>query len=162
MKNLNTTLKIGLVGLLALMVVFGCKKSEVPYSAEQETAQIKQWVQTQVKNKIVVDSTSTGMYYVVNKPGTGAVVTDGDSVTVKYTGMFLNGGVFDSSTSFTFVHKAAGQRMIPGWEEGMELMSTGESAYFLIPSAKAYGTSGYATIPPYTPLLFLIEVISIK
>ena len=75
----------------------------------------------------------------------------------------MDGTVFDSSPSFSYVHKATATRMIQGWEEAVEVMSKGESALFLIPSAKAYGANGiYQFIKPYAPLLFTIEIIDIK
>lgn len=148
--------------VLALVFVSGCKKYEAPYSSEKEASQIKTWVGTMVKNKISVDSTSTGLYYITDKVGTNPLVQAGDTITVQYTGMFLDKTVFDSSANYTYIHKAANQRMIPGWEEGIEHLGKGGSATFLIPSAEAYGSMGYSLIPPYTPLLFIIEVIDIK
>jgi len=62
----------------------------------------------------------------------------------------------------TYIHKT--NRMIQGWEEGIEILSKGGSATFLIPSNKGYGPLGSEdrTIPPYTPLIFIIEVVNIK
>jgi FKBP-type peptidyl-prolyl cis-trans isomerase FkpA len=162
MKKMYLRFNVYAVSVLALLFLFGCKKYDEPYSAAKETDLIKTWVRTQVKNNSIVDSTSTGLYYIFDKAGTGPVVQEGNNVTLKYTGEFLDGSVFDSSESFTYVHKAADQRMIPGFEEGIEKLSKGGSGVFLIPSAQAYGTNGYSSIPPYTPLLFIIEIIDIK
>ena len=111
-----------------------------------------------------VQTTSTGLRYVIETAGTGATVQTGDSVTVKYTAMFLSGSVFDASDSFKYKHKDsnASKRMIAGWEEGLELLSKGSKAVFLIPSSLAYGSTGYLVVPPYTPLLYGIEVVDIK
>lgn len=160
--KLNTRVKICAVALMAVVAVSGCKKAVVNNTPEKEASAMANWLDTMVKNKSNIDTTSTGLFYIVDKAGTGATVKSGDAVTVQYTGKFLDGTVFDSSTSFSYVHKAAGQRMIQGWEEGIEVMKKGESAVFLIPSAKAYGTDGNSVIPPYTPLIFVIEVIDIK
>jgi len=164
MKKLNSWFKVCAVVLFAMVFVFGCKKTEVPNSNSslKEASLINTWVKTMVNTNNIVDSTSTGLHYIISKVGTGAAVTAGNSVTLKYTGKFVDGTVFDSSASFTYVHKATGQRMIPGFEEGIEKLSKGGSGIFLIPSAQAYGTGGYSTIPAYTPLLFTIEVIDIK
>jgi len=162
MKKMIMRFDVYAVILLALVFVSGCKKYEEPYSSEKEASQIKTWVATMAINKISVDSTSTGLYYITDKVGTVPLVQTGDTVTVQYTGMFLDKTVFDSSTSFTYVHKAEKQRMIPGWEEGIEHLGKGGSATFLIPSAEAYGPLGYSVIPPYTPLLFMISVSDIK
>jgi len=162
MKKLNTWLKVGAVVLFAMALVFGCKKIENQNTPENEASLIKSWLETMVKNNNDIDTTSTGLYYIKDKVGTGLTVQEGDTVTVQYRGMFLNGTIFDESSSFTYVQKAEGQRMIQGWEEGIEVLSKGGSAVFLIPSAKAYGPYGYVTIPPYSPLLFIIEIIEIK
>jgi len=164
MKKMNTWLKVGAVVLFAMVTVFGCRKIENSYTPENEALQIKNWLDTQVKNNVNIDTTATGLYYIVNKVGSGATVRAGDEVTVQYTGTFINGTVFDASPSegLTYFHKADESRMIPGWEEGIEVLSKGGSAVLLVPSAKAYGNSGRGPIPPYTPLLFTIEVIDIK
>ena len=164
MKKLNTYFKVCAVVLFSMVIVFGCKKTDVTNSntAETEATQMKDWLDANVKSNKNIDTTSTGLYYVVNKVGSGLKVQTGDSLTVKYTGTFMDGTVFDSSPSFSYVHKANGQRMIQGWEEGIEVLSKGESALFMIPSAKAYGDYGYAIIPPFSALLFTIEVIDIK
>ncbi len=162
MEKLKGILNLGMVVLFTLIIVSGCKKDELTYTPEKEAAQMKTWLDAMVKNNVNIDTTSTGLYYIVDTPGSGPKVQEGDTVTVQYTGMFLDGTIFDSSSSFTYVHKAADQRMIQGWEEGIEVMNKGELAVFLVPSAKAYGNYGYSIIPPYTPLLFTISVVDIK
>ncbi len=162
MNKLQSRIKIGVVILLALFVVFGCKKSEELYSPVKEALMIRAWVDDMVKNKYVVDSTATGVYYVIEKVGTGSNVQAGNNITVAYTGKFLDGTAFDASSSYAYIHKASNQRMIPGWEEGIEKLSRGGIGVFLIPSAQAYGPNGYLVVPPYTPLFFRIEIISIQ
>ena len=113
---------------------------------------------------VAYDSTATKIFYILDKTnaGPGAKVATGNTVTVKYTGAFMDGTIFDSSNSFTFVHKGASSRMIPGWEESIQLLNEGAKGTFLIPSSLAYGTTGYGSIPPYSPLFFTIEVVVIK
>ncbi len=162
MKKLNSWFKVCAVVLFAFVLVSGCKKHEEVYSPEKETTLINTWVKTMMNTNNIIDSTSTGLHYIITKVGTGATVTAGNTVTLKYTGKFVDGTVFDSSASFSYVHKASDQRMISGFEEGIEKLSMGGSGIFLIPSAQAYGTGGYSTIPPYTPLVFNIEITDIK
>jgi len=162
MKNWIPCFKVCAIVMFALVFIFGCKKTEVTYSAETEASQIKNWLDSNVKSNKNIDTTSTGLFFIVGKKGAGPTVVAGDTVTVKYSGMFLSGTVFDSSNSFTYVHKAANSRMIQGWEEAIEVMNKGEIADFLVPSAKAYGVNGYSSIPPFTPLLFTMEIVEIK
>jgi FKBP-type peptidyl-prolyl cis-trans isomerase FkpA len=163
MNCLGKFLKIGFFVLIALTLVFGCKKIEnTSNSSVQETLLIRAWVDATKKNSYAVDSTTTGMYYVIEKVGTGAVAQAGNSVTIAYTGKFLDGTTFDASSSYTYVHKGASSRMIPGWEDAIEKLSKGGKGVFLIPSAQAYGPNGYMVVPPYTPLLFGIEILEIQ
>ena len=173
MKKLIKNFKVYVFLLNAATVVTACLKTQdqnVTNTPEKEASMIANWLATMVTNKKNIDTTSTGLYYIVQKVGTGATVHAGDSVTVIYTGMFLDGQVFDASSlhstagTYKYVHKDTdpNKRMIKGWEEGIEVLSKGSSAAFLIPSAKAYGASGNSVIPPYTPLIFVIEVVNIK
>jgi len=162
MKKLNTCLTVGVIVLFAMVIVSGCRKIETNYSPEKEASLIHDWLDRQVKNNSNIDTTYTGLFYIVDKVGTGRKVLAGDELTVQYTGMFLNGTIFDADPSFTYIHKLVDQPMIQGWVEGIEVLSKGGSALFLIPSEKAYGVYGWGTIPPFTPLLFKITVIDIK
>jgi len=168
MKKMNVISKLSIFIIFVVVAVSSCKKVENPYSAytsEHETAQIKEWKAKMKAGNLAYDSTATKIYYIIDKTkvGTGPNVKTGNTVTVKYTGTFMDGSIFDSSDSYTYVHKpTTGSRMIPGWEEGIELLNKGAKATFLVPSALAYGPSGYYTIPPYSPLFFIIEVVDIK
>ena len=173
MKKLNAILKVCAFILLALAVIPACKKIEDPYASytpEREAGMISDWLAQMVTNKQNIDTTSTGLYYIVEKVGSGVTVQTGDSVTVKYTGMFLDGEVFDASylhaadSTFTYMHRDPdpNKRLIQGWEEGVDIMNKGEEAAFLIPSAKAYGKTGSGSIPPNTPLLFVIKIVNIN
>jgi len=54
------------------------------------------------------------------------------------------------------------KRVIPGWEEGLQLLSKGSKAIFILPSKLAYGKQGMEVIKPYTPLEFEVEVVDVK
>ncbi len=171
MKKLNTILKFS-VFLLLIGIVGSCiKDKEDPYAAytpEREASLIKTWLDAMVAKKLNIDTTSTGLFFIPDtvKVGSGPKVKAGNTVTVKYTGIFLDGVIFDASAyhgdgTMTYVHKT--DRLIQGWEEAIEVLSKGQSAAFLIPSAKGYGATGSKpTIPPYSPLIFIIEVLDIK
>lgn len=114
-----------------------------------------------------------GLYVIVNKKGTGAQVAVGREVTISYTGRLLDGTMFDSSNEadcavsglqchepLTYV---VGQMsLIPGWDEGVMGQSEGTKLQLIIPSAMAYGSQGAPTIPPYSPLVFDLEILSVK
>lgn len=109
--------------------------------------------------------TASGLYYVVEKEGSGTKAKAGDSVKVHYKGMFTDGRIFDESygrgepLSFTL---GIGQ-VIPGWDEGIALMSPGAKYKLIIPSKLGYGEHGAGgVIPPNTTLIFETELISAR
>jgi FKBP-type peptidyl-prolyl cis-trans isomerase len=127
-----------------------------------EDSLIKDYVD---KNQIKVKPTTSGLYFVKNVSGKGKMVKNGSKIKVHYTGKLLDGTVFDSSVERGEpIDLTAGAGMvIPGWEEALLLMRTGDKAIVLIPSSLAYGSrgAGYA-IPPYTPIVFDMEIISVE
>lgn len=104
-----------------------------------------------------------GIYYRVLQEGTGAKPTRESQVEVVYEGKLEDGTVFDATSrhgkpSDTF---GVGQ-VIPGWQKALTAMSVGSKWEVYIPSDQAYGAQGTGGIPPYSPLIFTIELISIK
>ena len=127
----------------------------------EEVESIKKYV---ADNKIKVEPTPEGIYIVTTKKGTGAQPQPMQTVTVHYTGKLLDGTVFDSSVKrgepFSFMLGA--RQVIPGWEVAVSKMHVGEKATVLIPSDFAYGERGNYAIPPFSPLVFDIEVLSVS
>jgi FKBP-type peptidyl-prolyl cis-trans isomerase len=96
--------------------------------------------------------------------GTGATAVAGDTVTVHYTGAFLNGSVFDSSVGgapFTFPLGASPLAVIRGFDQGVTGMRVGGRRLVVIPSDLAYGSTGSGSIPPNTPIQFQIDLLGI-
>ena len=116
------------------------------------------------KNKIEVEPTASGLYYVVTEPGNGEKPEVGKPVTMHYTGKLLNGTVFDSSVEgdqpFQFI-LGVGQ-VIPGWDEGVQLMTKGEKGLLYIPYYLAYGERDMGDIPPFSNLIFEVELIDFE
>ena len=127
----------------------------------EEAESIKKYV---ADNKINVKPTPEGIYIMTTKKGTGAQPQPMQTVTVHYTGKLLDGTVFDSSVKrgepFSFMLGA--RQVIPGWEVAVSRMHVGEKVTVLIPSDFAYGERGNYAIPPFSPLVFDIELLSVK
>lgn len=98
------------------------------------------------------------------KEGTGEPVKSGNTVEVNYLGTFLDGKKFDSSydRNQTFSFNVGAGEVIAGWDQGLVGMKTGGKRKLLIPSDLAYGPNGSGPIPPNTPLIFEVELVSIK
>ncbi|MGB0428477.1 MAG: peptidylprolyl isomerase [Flavobacteriales bacterium] len=107
----------------------------------------------------------SGLIKVIETEGTGKTAKVGDTVSVHYTGRLESGDVFDSSVkrNEAFEFKIGENRVIPGWEIGLNGMNIGEKAKLIIPFYLAYGEGGYPpVIPPKATLEFDIELLDIK
>ena len=108
-----------------------------------------------------INKTHTGLYYVISKPGAGKQPLAGTKVTVKYRGYLMNGKVFESNQDgYTFT--LGSKEVIAGWNEGIKLMREGGRFKFIIPPYLAYGGSGADIIPPFTTIIFDIDLISVE
>jgi peptidylprolyl isomerase len=109
--------------------------------------------------------TASGLYYVVEKEGTGAQAVPGKTVSVHYTGTLADGKKFDSSYDrnqpISFV---LGQgQVIKGWDEGIALMKVGSKLKLIIPYNLAYGEQGFPpVIPSKATLIFDTELVDVK
>lgn len=122
----------------------------------------KRFLEENKKNEGVKE-TASGLQYVVEKEGTGAKPGPEDEVTVHYTGKLLDGTVFDSSVNRGEPATFPLNRVIPGWTEGVQLMSEGAKYTFFIPSDLAYGAQGIPNaIPPHSTLIFEVELIKVN
>lgn len=130
------------------------------------------------ENNITVKPTDNGLYVIVKKRGTGAKVATGKEISVNYTGRLLDGTIFDSSVEsdarsgeiynpqrkyepMTYV--VGSYKLIEGWEQGVMGQPEGTVLQLVIPSALAYGPrQKSAIILPYSPLVFDIEIVTVK
>ena len=117
------------------------------------------------ENKITTKPTATGLYYIEKVKGTGPQIHNGSKVQVHYTGTLLNGKKFDSSRDRggkpLDVEVGKGV-VIKGWEEALPMMAKGGKATLIVPSSIGYGEQEMGNIPPYSTLVFDIEVVEVK
>jgi peptidylprolyl isomerase len=108
-------------------------------------------------------TTPSGLKYTLTEIGKGKKVNAGDKVSVHYTGKLTDGKKFDSSKDRNqpFSFKVGGGQVIPGWDEGLALLSVGDKAIFTIPAALGYGDRDLGSIPPNSTLIFDIEVLDV-
>lgn len=108
-------------------------------------------------------TTESGLKYIVLQQGTGNKPAATSNVKVHYTGMLLEGKVFDSSVQRGEPIDFGLNQVIKGWTEGVQLMQEGSKYKFYIPSQLAYGERGAGgVIPPNTDLIFEVELIKIN
>lgn len=136
-------------------------KKNYPAETEKAASELNAYLE---KNGVVAQPTSTGLYYVKTQDGTGEKPSKGSTVKAHYTGYLLDGIVFDTSIErgepIEFV-LGVGQ-VIPGWDEGIAMMSKGEKAVLYIPYYLAYGDRDLGVIPPFSNLVFEVELIDFK
>ena len=129
---------------------------------QQESAKITGYLQ---KNGITVQPTASGLYYIETEAGTGTQAAAGKEVNVHYTLYNIDGkklqSSLDSGQPFKFT---LGQgQVIQGWDEGIALMKAGGKATLVLPSSLAYGaTQRGEDIPPYSPLVFEVQLIEVS
>ncbi len=111
-----------------------------------------------------VTETESGLQYRVIEEGDGPRPSGPESqVTVHYTGTLIDGETFDSSHDRGEPATFALNQVIPGWTEGLQLMSEGSTYEFFIPADLAYGEEGRpGPIGPNSTLIFEVELISIE
>ena len=109
-----------------------------------------------------VTQTKSGLQYEVLTEGTGKSPKATDTVRCHYEGRLLDGTVFDSSYKRGEPADFGLNQVIPGWTEGVQLMKEGSKFRFHIPYLLAYGERGAgAQIPPYSTLIFDVELIKV-
>lgn len=108
-----------------------------------------------------------GFYMLTLKKGNDRKITIGDHIWINYEGKFLNGKFFDGTyrshepVDFIFGTEFM---LISGLEKALHYMSEGEKAMIILPSDLAFGETGdgFGIIPPYTSLIYTLEVVRIK
>lgn len=126
----------------------------------KETVVAKMWD----IDSTLIKTTPSGLKYVIIEAGEGDFIAKEKQVTVHYSGFLSNGTRFDSSIErdepFTFV--AGVGQVIPGWDEGIQLLKKGCKARLIIPPAIGYGDRDLGKIPPNSTLIFDVQVVDVK
>lgn len=147
--------------------------SEEEKAKNAEGGKIAKYIES---NKLKTQKTASGLQYVFETEGKGPVARPGDTVEVNYTGRFLNGKVFDTSIKeiaqkeghymeqrpYEPIKLPVGQgNVISGWDEALTTFPEGSKLKMVLPSKLAYGERGSMGIPPYTPLVFEIDILDV-
>ena len=129
--------------------------------AAAETAKAAVFVDQALKEAGAV-KTASGMIFVEQKKGTGAVPKATDTVKVHYKGTLVDGKTFDSSYDRGEPAQFPLNGVIPCWTEGVQKMAVGGKAKLVCPPAIAYGERGSPpVIPPSATLVFEVELLEV-
>lgn len=132
--------------------------------AEEKTLKEGQAFLAANKVKPGVVTTDSGLQYFVIKSGTGKTPAVTDVVQVHYHGMLIDGKVVDSSIDRMKPAEFPVNKVIPAWTEALLKMKVGDKWRLYVPARLAYGPQGTedGKIPPFSALLFDIELLEIK
>lgn len=135
-------------------------KKEMQYGANRKAGET--FLAENAKKEGVV-TTPSGLQYKVITAGTGAVPQKDQTVAVKYEGKLIDGTVFDSSYKRQDpITKFRCDQVIKGWTEALTMMPVGSTWELYIPYNLAYGDRDAGKIPPYSCLIFKVELINIE
>jgi len=129
----------------------------------KNTQEGKEYMETNGKREGVF-TTESGLQYEVITEGKGPKPTADDVVKCHYHGTLIDGTVFDSSVDRGEPAEIPLNAVIPGWTEGIQLMSVGSKYRFVIPGDLAYGEygmGGRGPIGPNQTLIFEVELLDI-
>jgi FKBP-type peptidyl-prolyl cis-trans isomerase len=114
------------------------------------------------KQQAGVEVLPSGLQYKKLKDSTGKKPTATDTVVVHYRSSLVDGTEFASSYKQKTPVTVSLQRVIPGWKEGLQLMSEGSKWQLFIPSELAYGARGSTGIGPNSALIFEVELLQVS
>ena len=145
----------------ALEIVQDAFENAMTRQAEELRVKEEMFLAANAANPGVI-TTESGLQYLVLEEGDGPKPNANDTVKVHYEGALTDGSVFDSSYSQGQPEEISLDMVIPGWAEGIQLMSVGSKYRIFIPSYMAYGERGAGQIiPPYSTLIFTIDLLEI-
>jgi len=154
-----------LIVAAAVLALAGCQqKAKVaePGAPAQQSEVSKTFMDKKAKEAGVTVLPSGLAYKVVRSgPETGLKPGPKDEVKVHYEGKLEDGTVFDSSYERGAPAAMPLDRLIPAWQEALQLMRPGDEWLLYVPSNLGYGEEGAGQIPPGAPLIFRIELIDV-
>ena len=101
---------------------------------------------------------SSGIFYLIDTPGSGGSPSPAAQVTVRYKGYYLDDIVFDQTQGTETIKFNLGQ-LIEGWQIAIPLLQKGGKGFFLIPSGLAYGPNPPFGVRENAPMAFEIELV---
>ena len=144
-----------LIFLIFLITITGCKKIQTDFT-ETDRKIIQDYITSHGLTN--VQSTASGMYYVIEKPGTTTHPNVYSTVTVTYTGRLANDTIFDTTVGGSPATFAL-SGVIQGWQIGIPLIGRGGKCKLMIPSSLGYGGVAQYGIPKNSVLVFDISLL---
>ncbi len=147
-------------------VISKADKEKTTAAAESRFKEVEAAVTKTAKDyaagTLTLDKRPSGLKVLVVDPGKGDKIKVGENIHTNYYGCLTDGKLFDTSfqRGQTLDFAAGVGQMIPGFDEGVQLLGHGGKAYFFLPPTLAYGEQGAGdAVPPNAELIFYVEVL---
>ena len=144
--------------LFAAIMIFAACEKETDYAAVDDAAILEYLADS----NLTATKTASGLYYIIEEPGTGELPLETSMVHVYYKGYLLDGTVFEQTKDNVFAKfylDESGLRK--GFKEGVMLFRKGGRGKLFIPSDLAYGSTALTKVPAHSVLIFDIELLDI-
>ena len=154
-------MKSTLLALVSLLFVSCLSDSNLEMPSVDYTVQNEKEIKDYIaKNNLNARKSDTGLYYVIDEPGTGEQPSITSNVTVAYKGHFTSGKIFDQSKPEGINFNL--QKVIKGWTEGIQYFKEAGSGVLLVPSHLGYASNGRPGIPGGAVLVFDVKLITVN
>jgi len=139
------------------------EQGELDQQADKIASDTRAIIKQYQAGTLEVETTASDLKYHIIENGDGEKPSEGDMVSVNYSGHLTDGKRFDNSfeRGQPFQFPLGQGRVIPGWDEGVSLFPAGTKGYLFIPSELGYGEQGMLPdIPQNAELVFYIELVN--
>jgi FKBP-type peptidyl-prolyl cis-trans isomerase FkpA len=171
MYKTNRSIRAIFLLFLGILVFSACKREDS--RIEEERVKLQQYLTE--NGYLSEEPTSSGLYHIVLTPGTGNSPARTDYVNILFNAYLIDGYLFETSDESLalargilredkiygptkFLLESLG---IAGLTEGITLMNEGGKSKFIIPSKLAFGSVDYGIIPPYSTLIYEVELVDV-
>jgi FKBP-type peptidyl-prolyl cis-trans isomerase len=164
---MNNYINIVAVFLMTAVIFFNLSCKDNARDFDQEMDELKNFILEQENKGTDVDTSQTGIFYILRQEGEGPVTQQGDTCFIEYQCYSLNNRLIESSLDlfppngiWKFIFPP--HDIITGFTAGINLMNSHCEMDIIIPSNLAYGKEGTANIPPYSTLIYVVKMHNLK
>lgn len=158
MKIIKKQYRFILFLMFLLIVMISCSLENYTTRKNNADQEVLSYL---IENKIDIKPNHSGLVYIPIENGQGDLPQLGDKVAFHYTGSYFSGEVFDSSYGkpYPLIIELGKGMIIKGLEEALLLMRKGDKAKVIVPFYLAYDDMENAPVPPYSNLIFELEML---
>jgi len=160
MKRLHTRNILAVLLLTATAFALGaCQSAQQAKQKADADEFAAKYFGDLIKQNPNIKAFPDGVMYEILKPGAGAFPTIHDTAKVNYIGALADGAKFDSSYDRGEPTDLPLNKVVPGMAEALQKINKGGKIRIYIPYAQGYGADGSDAVPPYSILVFEVELL---